>query len=96
MRLSHARRAISARFDDPNLVSCAGLAAVLALAARCGLASLVADRVEIKATPERRWAHDVMSRERVISIFDVRASLALEILCDIQRPSGAGWCPGGI
>jgi hypothetical protein len=29
MRLSHARRAISARFDDPNLVSCAGLAPAL-------------------------------------------------------------------
>jgi hypothetical protein len=27
MRLSHARRAVSVRFDDPNLVSCAGLAA---------------------------------------------------------------------
>jgi hypothetical protein len=40
MRLSHARRAVSVRFDDPNLVSCAGLAAVLALAARCGLGRL--------------------------------------------------------
>lgn len=49
MRLSHARRAVSVRFDDPNLVSCAGLAAVLALAARCGLATLVADRVQINA-----------------------------------------------
>ena len=33
MRLSHARRAISVRFDDPNLVSCAGLVPVMALAA---------------------------------------------------------------
>jgi hypothetical protein len=40
MRLSHARRALSVRFDDPNLVSCAGLAAVMALAARRGLATL--------------------------------------------------------
>ena len=39
MRLSHARRAIDARFDDPNLVSCAGLVPVMALADRCGLAS---------------------------------------------------------
>ena len=38
MRLSHARRAISVRFDDPNLVSCAGLVPVMALADRCGLA----------------------------------------------------------
>lgn len=49
MRLSHARRAVSVRFDDPNLVSCAGLAAVLALAARCGLAGLVSERVRIAA-----------------------------------------------
>jgi hypothetical protein len=49
MRLSHARRAVSVRFDDPNLVSCVGLAAVLALAARCGLAGLVTERVRIAA-----------------------------------------------
>jgi len=40
---------MSVRFDDPNLGSCAGLAAVLALAARCGLGGLVADRVRITA-----------------------------------------------
>src|SRR4029079_13785187 len=49
MRLSHARRAISARFDDPNLVSCAGLVPVMALAQRCGLAALLAERVRITA-----------------------------------------------
>src|SRR5437870_4724322 len=47
MRLSHGRRAVSVRFDDPNLVSCAGLAAVMALATRCGLARLLAERVQI-------------------------------------------------
>ncbi|MEV1291954.1 IS1380 family transposase [Pseudonocardia sp. NPDC049635] len=47
MRLSHARRAISARFDDPNLVSCAGLVAVMALAARCGLEVLLAGRLTL-------------------------------------------------
>jgi Transposase DDE domain group 1 len=49
MRLSHAPRAISARFDDPNLVSCAGLVAVMALTQRCGLASLLAERLTIAA-----------------------------------------------
>jgi hypothetical protein len=49
VRLSHARRAVSVRFDDPNLVSCAGLAPVMALAARCGLAALLADRLRIAA-----------------------------------------------
>ena len=41
MRLSHARWQITARFDDPNLVSCAGLVAVSALAARVGLPRLL-------------------------------------------------------
>jgi hypothetical protein len=40
---------VSVRFDDPNLVSCAGLATVLALVARCGLGGLVTDRVQIAA-----------------------------------------------
>src|SRR3954449_3228632 len=47
MRLSHARAAISARFDDPNLVSCAGLVPVMALAARCGLAGLLVERLTL-------------------------------------------------
>jgi hypothetical protein len=49
MRLSHARRAVSVRFDDPNPVSCAGLAAVLALAMRCGMATLLTERVHVAA-----------------------------------------------
>ena len=49
MRLSHARRAISVRFDDPNLVSCAGLVPVMALADRCGLARLLSERLTIAA-----------------------------------------------
>jgi hypothetical protein len=50
VRLSHARRAIDARFDDPNLVSCAGLVPVMALAQRCGLATLLASRLKISAS----------------------------------------------
>lgn len=49
MQLSHACRAVSARFDDPNLVSCAGLVAVMALAGRCGLARLLTERLTITA-----------------------------------------------
>ena len=37
------------RFDDPNLVGVAGLAPVLGLAQRCGLAELVAERVTLQA-----------------------------------------------
>jgi hypothetical protein len=38
---------VSARFDDPNLVSFAGLAPVMSLAQRCGLHRLVADRLTL-------------------------------------------------
>jgi len=40
MRLSHTRPVASAVFDDPNLVSCAGLVPVLALARAAGLHEL--------------------------------------------------------
>ena len=40
MRLSHMRPVRAAVFDDPNLVSCAGLVPVMALADQCGLAEL--------------------------------------------------------
>jgi hypothetical protein len=47
MQVLHAPAALSAVFDDPNLVSCAGLAPVVALAARAGLAELAASRVRV-------------------------------------------------
>ena len=49
MRVSHAAGACSAVFDDPNLVSCAGLAPTLMLARRCGLHELAAGTVRIAA-----------------------------------------------
>jgi len=48
MRVSHSFPAISTVFDDPNLVSCAGLAPTMALAQRAGLA----DPRVIHADPE--------------------------------------------
>ena len=44
MRVSHS---FSAEFDDPNLVSTAGLVPVMGLAASAGLHELVADRVTV-------------------------------------------------
>ena len=49
MRLSHDPLKISASFDDPNLVSRAGLVPVLALAERAGLHALVRRHVQIAA-----------------------------------------------
>ena len=40
MQLSHSRPVASAIFDDPNLVSCAGLVPNVSLAQQCGLAAL--------------------------------------------------------
>jgi Transposase DDE domain group 1 len=49
MRLSHGSSALSATFDDPNLVSVGGLAPVLALAQDCRLGDLVADKLTLRA-----------------------------------------------
>jgi hypothetical protein len=46
MRVCHG---FTAEFDDPNLVSCAGLAPVLRLAERAGLQRLVGEHVRIGA-----------------------------------------------
>ena len=47
MRLSHDPAKTHASFDDPNLVSRAGLVPVMALARQCGLADLVGEHVTI-------------------------------------------------
>ncbi len=49
MRLSHDPLRISASFDDPNLVSRAGLVPVMALAERAGLGALVRRHVTLRA-----------------------------------------------
>ncbi len=43
MQLSHTVSAMSVGFDDPNLVSSAGLVPVLGLARRCGLHDAAAE-----------------------------------------------------
>ena len=47
MRVSHRPSEISAVFDDPNLVSCGGLAPVMSLAQRAGLGDLVGDTLTL-------------------------------------------------
>jgi hypothetical protein len=47
MQLSHDPGVVDAVFDEANLVSCAGLAPVLALAERAGLSQLLAERVTV-------------------------------------------------
>ena len=47
MRVLHGLAKICATFDDPNLVSRAGLVPVMALAQRAGLGGLAAEHVRI-------------------------------------------------
>ena len=47
MQLSHTHPVASARFDDPNLVSCAGLVPITALAQKCGLNSLADEHLTV-------------------------------------------------
>lgn len=47
VQVSHAFAAASAVFDEDNLVSCAGLVPVMALAAQTGLSELLAEKVQI-------------------------------------------------
>ncbi len=48
MRVSHGFPALSSTFDEPNLVSCAGLAPTLALAQRAGLSDLVGEHLTLR------------------------------------------------
>ncbi|RPF27308.1 MULTISPECIES: IS1380 family transposase [Georgenia] len=47
MQLSHTRPVVSATFDEPNLVSAAGLVPVMALARRAGLRELADERLSV-------------------------------------------------
>ena len=47
MQLSHTHRSLSASFDDPNLVSSAGLVPAMALAAKTGLSIIVDEWVKL-------------------------------------------------
>ncbi|WP_406340641.1 IS1380 family transposase [Streptomyces sp. NBC_01578] len=50
MQVSHTPAAVSAAFDDPNLVALAGLVPVMRLAERCGLSGLVTQKVKLTGT----------------------------------------------
>jgi len=47
MQLSHTRPVSSAIFDDPNLVSCAGLVPIVTLAQRCDLGALADEHLSL-------------------------------------------------
>src|SRR3954447_6291881 len=47
MQLSHTRPVVSATFDEPNLVSAAGLVPLMALACKAGLRELADERLSV-------------------------------------------------
>ena len=54
MKLSHAWSKATPLFDDENLVSCAGLVPVMALAEQAGLSELICERVTLRRC-DREW-----------------------------------------
>ncbi|WP_335936606.1 hypothetical protein [Streptomyces sp. PTD5-9] len=50
MQVSHTRAAVSAVFDDANLIAHAGLVPVMRLAEQCGLSRLVREKVRLTGT----------------------------------------------
>jgi hypothetical protein len=50
VRARHTAAVVSATFDEPNLVSCAGLVPVLRLAERAGLHEVIPHRVQLLAS----------------------------------------------
>jgi hypothetical protein len=50
MRLRHDSPVVRASFDDPNLVSCAGLEPVMRLAESCDLSGIVAQKVHLSTS----------------------------------------------
>src|SRR4051794_31016002 len=91
MQLSHARAAISARFDDPNLVSCAGLLPVMALAQRCGLATLLAERLTITAKGGANAAVKILA---IVAGMVGGADSIADL--DLLRHGGGGPVVGGV
>ena len=88
MQVSHGRSAVSASFDDPNLVSCSGLVPVLALARSCGLDSLVAQRVSVPA-PNARVKVSALVAGMVAGADSIEDM-------DLLRHGGMGWLFDGV
>jgi hypothetical protein len=61
MRVSHRPAAVSAVFDDPDLVSCGGLVPVMALAERVGLPELIGERLTVAGSAGAHADAKVMS-----------------------------------
>ena len=77
MQLSHTRPVASAVFDDPNLVSCAGLVPITALAQKCGLAALADEHLSVPTDKGAHAGAKVLSLVGVIAGADSIDDMAL-------------------
>jgi hypothetical protein len=91
MQVLHAPAALSAVFDDPNLVSCAGLAPVVALGARAGLAELTARHVRV---PGEQGANPQLKVPALVAGMVAGADSIDDM--DLLRHGGMGRLFGGV
>src|SRR5512133_3578572 len=95
VRLSQSWRRAAVRFDEENLVSCAGLVPVMQLAEDTGLGDLVADAVVIDDPPIRSTG--VNPAGQISSIVAGMAAGADSIDdLDLLRHGGMGEVFGGV
>jgi hypothetical protein len=101
VRARHSAAAVSARFDEPNLVSCAGLVPVLRLAERAGLHAAAQRRVRLPAGAGSAAANAGMKLASIVvgmvagvdSIDDlevIRHGALPELFSGIRAPSTLG------
>jgi hypothetical protein len=91
MRLLHSASRTHASFDDPNLVSCAGLVPVMRLAQACGLAGLVAGLVRIGTSVGSNPAGKITT---IIAGMITGADCIDDL--DVVRHGGMGGLFGGV
>ena len=61
MQLSHSRPVVSATFDEPNLVSAAGLVPLMALAGKAGLRELADEQMSVPTDKGANAGHKLSS-----------------------------------
>ena len=91
MQVLHAPAALSAVFDDPNLVSCAGLAPVVALGTRAGLAELTGSHVRV---PGEQGANPGLKVPALVAGMVAGADSIDDM--DLLRHGGMGRLFGGV
>lgn len=81
MRSSHSSTAVSATFDDPNLVAYGGLVPLVRIAERCGLSALVMQHVDLGHTRNSGGANPAA---KVLSVVAAMATGA-DSIDDVDR-----------